>query len=852
MAIHLRYAHILPAVLLAMPLLFAGCGNDSAPVNQSNPPPPVVDDGDSIEYKGPNPTSADVQRFLVNVWSNLAAPDRCGACHNEGGQAPQFVRRDDIDAAYTQALSVVDLQAPSQSRMVAKLAAGHNCWRDQASVCADTLTTWLEAWANEAGVEGNVIVLTPPEVKIAGSSLAFPDDSSEFAARIHTPYLLKHCADCHSPSGSTPQQPYFADKDPDAAYEAAKSKLNLSAPARSRMVVRLREESHNCWTSSCSEDADVLEAAISAFAGTITPTEVDDALVTSNALQLGPDGLVASAGGRIEPNLIAKYEFKTGSGLWAFDTSGQEPALDLQLRGDVSWLEGGVWGLRFLGGRAQAPTAASSKLHKQITFTGEYSIEAWVAAANVTQEGPARIVSYSGGNESRNFTLGQTLYNYDYLNRTTDTDLNADPRLSTPDADEALQATLQHVVVTFDILDGRRIYVNGALAASDDVDMLGEGSLSNWDDTFALVLGTETSGNYPWFGTMRFLAIHNRALSAEDVKANFEVGVGEKFYLLFRVTDSLEADSIPQGTDAYIVFEVEPFDSYSYLFANPFFYILDPNKTSESLPPVPLKDISLSGMRIGVNGREASIGQAFANVSLTISANNYVPGEGLPLSSVGALIPIEQGKETDEFFLTFDLLGSSSYMRPDVFTPPVPAPEDTEENERKADLGIKTFAEINASLSLMTGVPTTHSTVNETFHKVEQQLPIDENIEGFLPAHHMAITQLSVAYCNALVADESLRNSVFEGFDFNAPASQAFASAGRTAIVDGLAKVLVIKTPGGVPVESGPTETMLSQRLDGLIDQMVACGANCADGTTQTTVTAVCAAALGSAAMLVQ
>ncbi|HEY7771588.1 MAG TPA: LamG domain-containing protein [Marinagarivorans sp.] len=852
MTMYKQPPRLLIIVLVLLLATISGCSDDSAPVNHSNPPPPVVKDGDIIEYKGPNPTSADVQRFLVNVWSNLATQERCGACHAEGGQAPQFARRDDIDAAYSQALTIVDLQAPSQSRMVTKLAAGHNCWREEASVCADTLTTWLEAWASAAGVEGNVIVLTPPEVKVAGSSLAFPEDSTEFAEHVHTPYLLEHCADCHSPSGSTPQQPYFADKSVEAAYEAAKSKLNLSAPSRSRMVVRLREESHNCWTANCDADADALAAAIAAFAGNLEPTEIDDALVTSNALQLGPDGLVASAGGRIEPNVIAKYEFKTGRGQWAFDTSGQDPALDLQLRGDVDWLDGGVWGLRFLGGRAQAPTAASAKLHKQITFTGEYTIEAWVAAANVTQEGPARIVSYSGGDLSRNFTLGQTLYNYDFLNRTTDTDLNADPRLSTPDADEALQATLQHVVATFNILDGRRIYVNGNLAASDDVDMLGEGSLNNWDDTFALVLGAETSAMYPWLGTLRFLAIHNRALAAQDVKANYEVGVGEKFYLLFRVTDSLEADAIPQGTDAYIVFEVEPFDSYSYLFANPFFYLLDPNKTSESAPPVPLTDIALSGIRIGINGREAPMGQAFANVSVTVSASNYVAGEGLPLSSVGALIPIEQGKEADEFFLTFDRLGSASYSRPAEFRPPVAVPEATSEAGRAADIGIKTFAEVNASLALMTGVPITHPAVRETYRKVEQQLPVDENIEGFLPAHHMGITQLSVAYCNALVADASLRSNAFDGFDFDAAPSQAFMPAGRAMIVDSLANVLVLTTPAGAQVESGPSKAMLAQRLDALIDQMVSCGTNCPAGTTQTTVTAVCAAALGSAAMLVQ
>ena len=850
-----QFQLVLRSIVVVGAAFLSACSNDSTPTNQSNPPPPVVDDGNRIEYKGPNPTSADVQRFLVNVWSNLAPQERCGACHAEGGQAPQFARRDNIDAAYSAALTIVDLQAPSISTMVSKVAAGHNCWRAEASVCADTLTTWIEAWANDAGVSGNVIVLTPPEVKDAGSSRAFPADSAGFGALIHTPYLLEYCSDCHSPSGSTPQQPYFADKNADTAYEAAKSKINLSAPARSRMVVRLREESHNCWTANCQDDADDIEAAIAAFAATIEPTEVDGALVISNALQLGADGLVASAGGRVEPNLIAKYEFKTGNGNFAFDTSGQDPALDLRLTGDVDWLEGGVWGLRFFGGRAQATTAASEKLHSQITFTGEYSVEGWIAAANVTQE-QSHIVSYAGGEGIGNITLGQTLYNYDFRNRTTDTDEGGFPGLSTPNADEVLQATLQHVVVSFNILEGRRIYVNGELVANDDPESVGEGSLGSWDDTYALILGTESysdpNANDAWLGTLRFLAIHNRALSAEDVAVNYEIGVGEKFYMLFRVTDSLQAGAIPVGTDAYVVFEVEPFDSYSYLFANPFFYILDPNKTADSEPPVPLQEITLSGMRIGVNGREASIGQAFQNVNVNISATNYVAGEGLPLSNIGALIPVEQGKENDEFFLTFDVLSASTYARPAEVVPAPAAPEDTLEALRAADIGIKTFAEINASLSQMTGVAITQTAVSETYEKVKQQLPIGENIEGFLPAHQMGVTQLAVAYCNELVASSELRTTLFADFKFGVEPASAFDAAGRSLIVDGLAKVLVVDTPEGGAVASGPTVPQLAERLDGLIDRMVSCGNNCPADTTNTTVTAVCAAALGSAAMLVQ
>ena len=78
----------------------------------------------------------------------------------------------------------------------------------------------------------------------------------------------------------------------------------------------------------------------------------------------------------------------------AYDTSGVEPALNLNLSGDVTWVGG--WGINVRTGKAQGSTTASKKLHDLIRATGEYSIEAWVAPGNVAQE-DARIVSYSGG-----------------------------------------------------------------------------------------------------------------------------------------------------------------------------------------------------------------------------------------------------------------------------------------------------------------------------------------------------------------------------------------------------------------------------------------------------------------------
>ncbi len=51
--------------------------------------------------------------------------------------------------------------------------------------------------------------------------------------------------------------------------------MDLDNPANSRFVLRLRNESHNCWTASCAADADAMQAAIQAFADAVAPTQID-------------------------------------------------------------------------------------------------------------------------------------------------------------------------------------------------------------------------------------------------------------------------------------------------------------------------------------------------------------------------------------------------------------------------------------------------------------------------------------------------------------------------------------------------------------------------------------------------
>jgi hypothetical protein len=820
-------------------LVISACGG-GAPTTEN----PVTNIPPASDYSGPEPATADVQAFRLNVWDKLrqtSESNRCGSCHAQGGQGGvSFVRDDDVNLAYQEAVPLANLAQPSDSLLVTKVSEpplGHNCWLGDAGACGDIMTTWIEAWAGETASGGRQIVLQAPTALDPGPSKRFdPSQIGDFATIVHGPYLVPYCAGCHSSQSAVAQQPYFAEADVAVAFEAVQPKMDLDDPASSRLVVRLDPESHNCWQGvTCAQAAAEMQAAIRTFADTIPdPTPLDSSLVHSKALRI-VDGTIASGGNRYENAQIALWEFKTGSGSKAYDTSGVDPAIDLDLTGNYGWFGG--WGITLDGGKAQGTTAASKKLHDLIKATGEYSIEAWVVPANVTQE-MARIVSYSGGDTRRNFTLQQTLYDYDYRLRTTETGANGDPALSTPSADEVLQASLQHVVASFDAVNGRSIYVNGELVTQPDP--VPAGTLIDWDDTFALVFGSEVSGDGQFMGTLRLVAIHNRELTPEQVRQNFEVGVGEKFYLLFGIEEIINVAT------AYILFEVAQYDSWGYLFTQPHFITLDSSQQASGIP--------IRGMRIGLNGAEVPVSQSYGNIDDILDTDTAAITElGQPLSGLGAIIPLEKGPGDDEFFLTFDLLGPRSYARTD--NPPlVITPTDLPQAER---LGIRTFDEINATFAEVTSVDPQTPSVDLVFRSLRQSLPAVPDMQTFLSSHQVAIAQLAIQYCDALIEDGAKAVAYFPGFDFDAMPALAFQGSNRDLLIDPLIdrvmNIAVMTQPDFVEVknELGYATAVPLGRPANLIDRLISSPTIPAPDTRAIS-KAVCAGVVGSAVTLIK
>ncbi len=389
-------------------------------------------------------------------------------------------------------------------------------------------------------------------------------------------------------------------------------------------------------------------------------------------------------------------------------------------------------------------------------------------------------------------------------------------------------------MLTYDPVNGRKLYVNGQYTG--DVDTKGGGALANWDNTFALVLGDDPSGSAAsqWTGVLSMVAIHNRALTPAQIQQNFNAGVGQKYYLLFDVSS---LTNVPQS---YIMMTASVNDSYSYLFTNPTFISLDPTQTPNGIP--------ISGIRIGINGAEAPVGQTYIPLSTTITSSAYNNQTGQLMSTVGAVVPMENGPAADQFFLSFAQIGSHTHTYADpVVTAPPPTP-----GPAAANLGVRTFERINQSMAKLTGVSPLNTTVASTYATVQQSLPSVPDFSAYSYSNQMAVAQLAAAYCSALTSDPNLGPAFFgSGFNASQTGSQLNGTPLGSQVINALYDNLVGALPGGTPIATQPTPAQVQTELSNLINNLASGSAGSQSGGAGMIATAACAAVLASASTVV-
>ncbi len=647
-----------------------------------------------------------------------------------------------------------------------------------------------------------------------------------FAITLY-PLLTENCATCHGAGGTAAPAISHQDVTLAQAEVMDNQKTSFSNPANSRIVLKLRNEFHYCW-SVCEDNALQLQTAIEKWATFIGETGGNGPpanMISSTSLTLA-DGVLGGGTQRYSDQLIAFYEFKEGTGNIARDTSGVTPALDLTLDGPA-WAAG--QGIEIQSGIAVGTPETSRKLYDHIagdpTATHEYSVEAWVIPANVTQEGPARLVTYSDGTQQRNFTMGQQLYSYAFRNRSDSPDIspNGTPALQTENAEEVLQASQQHVVMTFSQTEGRKIFVNGVIKS---VESNSANTLTSWDASHTFAVGNETTNNRLFMGVVQLVAIYKTALTPDQVMQNFDAGVGQKFSMKFDVSSVLEQ------ADNYIQFEVSELDRYSYLFNKPIFMSATPN------------GFRVKNVQVAVNGQIPVAGQTWRNINTSITRKEQ------PLFDMAAVISKDAGPETDQFAIVFEILGDKENVI--VEEPPsTPVPLDILDTSPRA--GVRTFEQVTHTMATITGVDANAGGVKSTYLDLKQQLPSLPNLNGFLASHQVGIAKLALEYCDTMIESNTLRAQFFSasGFNFESPVSNAFSNTGQ---VDQLIATLIDKMLG-VGLTNQPDSQLVRQELMSLINDLtVGCNnaSQCDATRTKSVVKASCAAVLGSAALTIQ
>ncbi len=221
---------------------------------------------------------------------------------------------------------------------------------------------------------------------------------------------------------------------------------------------------------------------------------------------------------RVTANLQVRYDFNEGSGSTVNDTSGVGTPLDLTIANpaNVTWLPG-AGALSIDTSTVLASAGAASKVITAVMSSNAVTVEAWVAAGNLTQNGPARIVSIENDtNTQRNLIFGQhTQRRFETVVRT----VTAARTLQSPQ--NSVTLSLSHVVYTRSSTGQAVMYINGAQVAASPT---ATGSFSNWFTTFRLALANKPDGSEPWLGDLYLVALYSRDLTSAEVMQNFMAG----------------------------------------------------------------------------------------------------------------------------------------------------------------------------------------------------------------------------------------------------------------------------------------------------------------------------------------
>ncbi len=162
------------------------------------------------------------------------------------------------------------------------------------------------------------------------------------------------------------------------------------------------------------------------------------------------------------------------------------------------------------------PDGVDDSLLRACKKSNQLAIEAVIRSENMKQSGPARIISFSSGTGSRNFTLGQEKDKLVLRLRTPRTGgngTNPDFTLCTVKA-----GYTHHILLTY--RSGSLIaYLDGKQVFSSEKNW---GDFSNWEPQH-LIFGDEDGGGRDWAGSLEGIAIYSRFIPEAEAKRHYKL-----------------------------------------------------------------------------------------------------------------------------------------------------------------------------------------------------------------------------------------------------------------------------------------------------------------------------------------
>ena len=218
------------------------------------------------------------------------------------------------------------------------------------------------------------------------------------------------------------------------------------------------------------------------------------------------------------------------------------------------------------------------------------------------------------------------------------------------------------------------------------------------------------------------------------------------------------------------MFEVSQFDSYSYLFTGPFFIMLDGTATPGNIP--------IAGMRIGINGARSAGRPGVVNWTPRYEHHRRADAVGPDAVDTRHGHPAREGPDGDEFFLTFEMLGTHTnvVVEPAPLPPPPPADVPPRAGHRRAQ--VRRDQRRRCRRSPASARRTRR--VKATYRRVKQQLPGWRASKGSCRRIRWRSRNSRSSTAARWWTTPTLRGAYFPASTSTQPVDTAFDTAART------------------------------------------------------------------------